>query len=134
MTSPEQDSDDDSKDPVTPESDPGDGSVDPETAAEDPETVSVDSGTVSEDAPEEAARRLHEHLAATGELPVQRHESRVLGEAEAVAADLVACPPAVRREREAVVAELLEEVAETGHPGADAHVEAARRLAERLAR
>ena len=77
--------------------------------------------------------RLYRELAATAELPVKRHAGRVLGEAEAVADDLRDCGPAVRRERAAVVLELLEEIDGTGNEAADEHVEAARDLAERLA-
>lgn len=79
------------------------------------------------------AERLYEALAATAELPVERHASRVLGEAEAVADDLRDCGPAVRRERAAVVVDLLEEVDGTGHEAADERVEVARGLAEELA-
>lgn len=76
---------------------------------------------------------LHETLAETAELPVERHASRVLGEAEAVAGDLRDCGPAVQRERAAVVVELLSEVDGTGHPEADRLVETARGLAADLA-
>lgn len=71
---------------------------------------------------------LHAHLAATAELPVERSASRVLGEAEAVAADLheAELHPRVVRERAAVIGELLSHVDETGHPEADEHVEEAR--------
>lgn len=71
---------------------------------------------------------LHAHLAATAELPVERSAARVLGEAEAVAADLDGADvsPAVVRERAAVIGELLDHVEETGHPVADEHVEDAR--------
>lgn len=78
------------------------------------------------------AEELHQALAETAELPVERHASRVLGEAEAVAGDLRDCEPTVQRERAAVVLELLSEVEETGHPEADRKVETARGLAERL--
>ena len=79
------------------------------------------------------AERLYEALAATAELPVERHASRVLGEAEAVADDLRDCDPAVRRERAAVVVDLLAEVDGTGNEAADERVEVARELAEELA-
>lgn len=79
------------------------------------------------------AERLYRELAATAELPVERHASRVLGEAEAVADDLRDCDPAVRRERAAVVVDLLEEVEATGNEAADERVEIARELAEALA-
>lgn len=79
------------------------------------------------------AERLHRALAETAELPVERHASRVLGEAEAVADDLRDCDPEVRRERAAVVVDLLEEVDGTGNEAADERVETARELAEELA-
>jgi hypothetical protein len=79
------------------------------------------------------AERLYRELAATAALPVERSASRVLGEAEAVADDLRDCEPAVRRERAAVVVDLLEEVDGTGHEAADEHVEAAREIARSLA-
>jgi hypothetical protein len=80
-----------------------------------------------------AADRLHEHLAATAELPVERTASRLLGEAEAVADDLRTADSDVQAERAAVVLELLEEVEETGNDEADGHVERARSLAAELA-
>ncbi|MFW5964472.1 MAG: hypothetical protein ACOCQM_06370 [Natronomonas sp.] len=76
---------------------------------------------------------LYEHLAATAELPIERSASRLLGEAEAVADDLRECSPEVRRQRAAVVLELLEKIQETGHPEADDHLECARTLAADLA-
>ncbi|QLD87244.1 hypothetical protein HWV23_16450 [Natronomonas halophila] len=79
------------------------------------------------------ADRLHEHLSATAELPVERTASRLLGEAEAVAGDLRTADPDVQAERAAVVLELLEEVEETGNEEADEHVERARSLAAELA-
>lgn len=82
------------------------------------------------DDPSEA---LYRHLAATAELPVERHASRVLGEAEAVADDLRDCEPAVAEERAAVVLDLLAEIDGTGHERADEHVAAAREAAARLA-
>ena len=80
-----------------------------------------------------AADRLYRELAATAELPVDRSASRLLGEAEAVADDLRDCEPAVRRERAAVVVDLLEEVDETGNEAADEHVATALALARELA-
>lgn len=76
-------------------------------------------------------RDLHAHLVATEELPVRPAASPWLGEAEAVAADLVDAdlPPAVVRERVAHVRRLLSAVETTGHAEADDHVAAARRLA-----
>ena len=77
---------------------------------------------------------LHEHLAATAELPVERDASRWIGEAEAVAADLAGSdlPAGTVRERVGHVRDLLAEVEETGHPAADDHVERARKLCQRL--
>lgn len=75
---------------------------------------------------------LYEHLAATAEMPIERRASRLLGEAEAVADDLRECDPPVRRERAAVVVELLEEVDSTGHEPADERVERARAIAAEL--
>lgn len=71
--------------------------------------------------------RLHGHLEATLELPVERGASRWIGEAEAIAADLVAreADPDVRRERLSHVRELLANVDGTEHPAADEHVAAA---------
>jgi hypothetical protein len=78
----------------------------------------------------DAVERLHEHLAATAERPVERTASRWLGEAEAVAADARHIDdPAVARERVAEVAELLSHVEGTGDEDADEHVRAARSLA-----
>jgi len=85
---------------------------------------------VSDDTDELTA--LHDHLAATAELPVERAASRWLGEAEALAADLRESDLSddVVVERLATVEELLSEVGETGDERADDHVAAAR---ERLA-
>ena len=77
---------------------------------------------------------LHEHLAATAERPIERTASRWIGEAEAIAADLVEAPsdPALIRERVGHIASLLAEVEDTEDEAADEHVEAATRLADRL--
>lgn len=82
---------------------------------------------------EDAREALYRHLAATAELPVERHASRVLGEAEAVADDLRDCDAAVAAERAGVVLDLLAEVDGTGHEEADEHVAAARDAAARVA-
>lgn len=84
---------------------------------------------------DERLRRLHEHLEATAELPVEREASAYLGEAEAVARDLVERPAdaAVVRERAGHVRDLLAEIEGTGNPTADEHVDAARELASELA-
>jgi len=79
-------------------------------------------------------RALHEHLAATGELPVERTASHYLGEAEAVVADALApdADEAVVRRRVAQARELLGNVAETGDGTADEHVAAARDLCDAI--
>jgi hypothetical protein len=88
-----------------------------------------DSGTTAE-----RVAQLHEHLAATAERPVERTASRWIGEAEAVAGDLVDADldPAVLARRLGHVAALLENVEETGDQAAAEHVESARALADDL--
>jgi hypothetical protein len=77
---------------------------------------------------------LHDHLAATAELPLDREATRWIAEAEAVAGDcLDIADPEVRRRRVGHVADLLSNVDGTGHPDGDVHVEAARALAAALA-
>lgn len=79
---------------------------------------------------DERVSRLHEHLAATAELPLDRTATRWISEAEAVAADCRRIDdPAVVRERVREVAELLSNVESTGHSEADDHVTAAAELA-----
>jgi len=77
---------------------------------------------------------LHDHLAATAELPVERSASRWLGEAEAVAADLRESDLAedVVIDRLATIQELLEEVEGTGDERADERVERAREIVSTL--
>lgn len=78
---------------------------------------------------------LHSHLEATAERPVASSESRWLGEAEAIAADLRHADDlttATIRERAQKVEQLLDEVEETGDETADEHVAAARRCLDRL--
>lgn len=77
---------------------------------------------------------LHDHLRATGELPVNREANRWLGEAEAVVADIATADvdETTLRERVAEARELLEHVEETGHSEADDHVAAAVDLADRI--
>ena len=80
--------------------------------------------------PDERLRELHEHLAATAELPLDRAATRWVAEAEAVAEDcLDVTDAAVRRRRVGHVRDLLAEVDTTGHPEGDRHVHAARALA-----
>ena len=76
-------------------------------------------------------RELHDHLAATAELPVETGASRWLGEAEAVAADVSdgEAPPRAIETRVRQVRELLSHVSGTGNDAADDHVAAARELA-----
>jgi len=78
---------------------------------------------------------VHDQLAATAELPVDPSVSTYLGEAEAVAADAVAAQRAGQRDvvdrRVRQVETLLSAVDETGHPGADEHVAAAKRAVSR---
>jgi hypothetical protein len=79
---------------------------------------------------DDRVRRLHDHLAATAELPLDRTATRWVAEAEAVAEDCLAIDdPTVARERVGHVRSLLANVESTGHPTADEHVEAARALA-----
>ncbi|QIO22035.1 hypothetical protein [Haloarcula sp. JP-L23] len=77
---------------------------------------------------------VYDHLAATGERPVERTASRWLGEAEAVARDVAEgdLDPAVRRRRLETIAELLDNVAGTGDEIADDHIAAARVHLEEL--
>lgn len=77
---------------------------------------------------------LHDHLEATEELPLDESANRLLGEAEAVAADAATSDVSedVARDRVQKVAELLDEVDATGHDEGDQHVAAARRAAERI--
>lgn len=82
---------------------------------------------------DERFRTLHDHLAATAELPLDREATRWVAEAEAVAEDcLDVTDPSVRRRRVGHVRDLLGNVDSTGHPEGDDHVEAARALAGEL--
>lgn len=77
---------------------------------------------------------LHDHLAATAELPIDRDANRWIGEAEAVAADLATndLPPETVEERVGHVRDLLAEVEATENPEADDHVSTARDIADRI--
>ena len=76
---------------------------------------------------------LYECLAATAELPVERTASRLLGEAQAVAADIRDLDDsAVVAERAELVSDLLAEIDETGHLEADEYVARARDLAAQI--
>jgi hypothetical protein len=79
-------------------------------------------------------RELHERLEATAELPVRPGASVWLGEAAAVAADLVDAdlPRSVVVERVRRVASLLDEIETTDNPTVDDHVRAAERIATRI--
>jgi len=86
---------------------------------------------------ESRLKQLHEQLTATRERPVERKASRWIGEADAIADDLVGAgvaetDPAVVRKRVEHVETLLSNVEETGDPTADEHVEAARTLADAI--
>lgn len=83
---------------------------------------------------EELLAALHDHLEATEDLAIHHAANRWLGEAEAVAADLVGeeVPEAVVRKRVAQVRELLEAIDETENPEADEHVAAALRIADAI--
>lgn len=98
------------------------------TVTDDTETPTL-SDAIDGPALEERLARLHHHLEATGELPIDRRTNRWLGEAETVARDLTTSD--LDREtvaaRVAKVQELLAEVDDTGHEEADQHLAAARR-------
>jgi hypothetical protein len=84
---------------------------------------------------DDAARRLADHLVATGERPVDPRTNAWLGEAEALAVDIAESDldPAVERERAGHVVDLLSNVESTGDERADEHVREARALARDLA-
>lgn len=79
----------------------------------------------------ENVEAIHDHLAATAELPVDATASTYLGESEAVARDALDAARAgehgVVRMRLGQLEELLSHVDETGNPAADEHVAEARR-------
>ncbi|MCU4926718.1 hypothetical protein OB905_12125 [Halobacteria archaeon AArc-dxtr1] len=87
--------------------------------------------------PEPRVKQLHEHLVATRERPIEREANRWIGEADAIADDLVDArisnldPPVIEK-RIGHVAELLSNIEETGDSTADEHVEAARNLANAI--
>lgn len=89
-----------------------------------------------DDRTRERVRALHEHLAATAELPVETDASRWLGEAEAAAEDAAGegVPEAAVAKRVSQVRSLLDNVEGTGDAAADEHVAAARELARELDR
>jgi len=116
------------------------GGANPGVLAGRPRTAAVTdnltdtAGPDDVDDPDAAVAALYDRLAATGELPVERSAARWIGEAEAVAGDLVgeSIPAPVRRERIGHVRDLLANVDSTGHPAADEHVAAAARIAAAL--
>jgi len=79
-------------------------------------------------------RELHEQLEATEELPVRPAASVWLGEAAAVAADIVDAdlPRSVVVERVRRVMTLLGEIETTDNERADERVRAAERIARRI--
>jgi hypothetical protein len=83
---------------------------------------------------EAALRELKRELDATEELPVRPAASPWLGEAAAVAGDLVDAdlPAPVVLDRVRRVHELLDEVETTGNEAADDHVAAAERIAANI--
>lgn len=76
---------------------------------------------------------LHDHLEATAERPVETDASRLLGEAQSIAADLDAADleQDTIHERIETILDLLDEIDGTGDDEADEHVAAARRAGER---
>ena len=83
---------------------------------------------------DERLRALHDHLAATGERPVERTAARWLGEAEAIAEDIAHghMETAVQRDRLEKVEQLLRNVEGTGDDDADEHVAEARAIVDAL--
>jgi hypothetical protein len=79
-------------------------------------------------------RTLHEHLVATGELPVDTPASHYLGEAEAVVTDALrsGTPRDVVRQRVEQARALLAEVESVEDDVAREHVEAARDLCDEI--
>lgn len=77
---------------------------------------------------------LHDHLEATEERPLTEDANRVLGEAQAIAAEVadhdLDSEATIDHVRE--ILDLIDEVDETGDPEADKHADAARRAAQRV--
>lgn len=82
---------------------------------------------------DELVDALHDALAATQQLPVERSAARWIGEAEAVARDLAEADldESVVSERLVHVESLLSEVETTGHDEADEHLDDAKLLTDR---
>ncbi len=81
----------------------------------------------------ELLESLHRELAATEELPVSREASAWLGEAQAVAGDLLDAPEPVVAERITHVRQLLREAGDPGNEAVAEHLNRARDLAEEVA-
>jgi len=77
---------------------------------------------------------LHDHLEATESRPLDTDANRILGEAQAIAADAASedIDRETAKERTKQVLELLDEIDGTGDQEADEHVDAARRAAQRV--
>lgn len=90
--------------------------------------------TDGEQTPTEQAKRLHQYLEATEQLPIERTANRWIGEAQAVAGDVASgdVTADVLRDRAGHVVHLLENVEDTGHSEADEHVRAALEIARNL--
>ena len=103
-----------------------DGGRDPDAAADRDPSAEAD--------PDSLIEALHAELAATAELPINRDANRWIGEAEAVAEDLVgaAASEAVVDRRVGHVRDLLAEVDDTGNEAADERVGEAKRLTDRI--
>lgn len=84
--------------------------------------------------PDDDLEALYDHLAATGELPVETTASRYLGEAEAVVEDALAPDTTddVVRSRVQQARDLLSNVEGTGDERADRHLGDARSLCDTL--
>ncbi|UTF52316.1 hypothetical protein [Natronosalvus rutilus] len=82
------------------------------------------------DSLEARLHRLHDHLEATAELPIDRRTNRWLGEAEAVARDAAVndLDEATSRKRVRQVAHLLAEADSPENERAKGHLESAREL------
>ncbi|MFC4542050.1 hypothetical protein ACFO5R_08935 [Halosolutus amylolyticus] len=88
----------------------------------------------SDDALDERVRELHEHLAATAELPIDRTTNRWLGEAEAVARDAATSDldPETTKERVRQVQHLLAEADDPTDDEAATRVATAREVCESI--
>ncbi len=89
---------------------------------------------MDEETVDEKIEKIHEHLTATQDLPVERTASRWIGEAEAIARDLVEAEAdsEVVHRRLRHVLELLDNVDETGNEMANEHVMIAMHVAREV--